>query len=88
MAFEVNSVPWSEAIMAGLPLVDRRDILQATIPAGARIQFSEALPGDAKAIFHLIDQAGLEGMVSKRNDSVYRSGNSTAWLKTKSLHRG
>jgi bifunctional non-homologous end joining protein LigD len=66
-----------------MPLEDRRDILQALIPAGGRIQFSQALPGDAKAIFHLIDQAGLEGMVSKRKDSKYRSGDSTAWLKTK-----
>ncbi|OWK21877.1 hypothetical protein AJ88_12645 [Mesorhizobium amorphae CCBAU 01583] len=32
--------------------------------------------------FH-VDQAGLEGMVAKRKDSKYRSGNSTAWLKTK-----
>ncbi|CAN7757781.1 hypothetical protein [Mesorhizobium sp. LjNodule214] len=31
-----------------------------------RIQVSQALPGDAKAIFHLVDQAGLEGMVSKQ----------------------
>ncbi|SJM34021.1 ATP-dependent DNA ligase (fragment) [Mesorhizobium delmotii] len=53
------------------------------IPEGGRIQFSQALPGDAKAIFHLVDQAGLEGMVSKRKDSKYRSGNATAWLKTK-----
>jgi DNA ligase D-like protein (predicted ligase) len=67
-----------------MPLIDRRDILEALVPAGQRIQFSQALPGDAKSIFHLIDQAGLEGMVSKRKDSVYRSGNSTAWLKIKS----
>lgn len=67
-----------------MPLVDRRDILEALIPADQHIQFSQALPGDAKSIFHLIDQAGLEGMVSKRKDSVYRSGNSTAWLKIKS----
>jgi ATP-dependent DNA ligase len=66
-----------------MPLVDRRDILEALIAAGQRIQFSQALPGDAKSIFHLIDQAGLEGMVSKRADCVYRSGNSTAWLKIK-----
>lgn len=64
-------------------LEDRRDILQAMIPTGGRIQFSQALPGDAKAIFALVDQAGLEGIVSKRKDSKYRSGNSTAWLKTK-----
>jgi ATP-dependent DNA ligase len=53
------------------------------IPEGGRIQFSQALPGDAKAIFHLVDQAGLEGMVSKRKDSKYRSGPSTNWLKAK-----
>ncbi|PBB67401.1 ATP-dependent DNA ligase [Mesorhizobium sp. WSM4312] len=67
-----------------MPLEDRRDVLRAMIPAGGRIQFSEALPGTGAAVFHLIDQAGLEGMVSKRKDSVYRSGNSTAWLKIKS----
>lgn len=67
-----------------MPLIDRRDILEALIPQGERIQFSQALPGEARSIFHLIDLAGLEGMVSKRKDSVYRSGNSTAWLKVKS----
>jgi len=61
-----------------MPLEDRREILQAMIPAGGRIQFSQALPGDAKAIFQLVDKTGLEGMVSKRKDSVYRSGPSTA----------
>lgn len=66
-----------------MPLVDRRDTLAAMIPAGRRIQFSEALPGEAKAVFHLIDEAGLEGMVSKRKDSKYRGGATTSWLKTK-----
>lgn len=66
-----------------MPLEDRREILSEMIPDGGRIQFSQPLPGDAKSIFHLIDQAGLEGMVSKRKESKYRSGNSTAWLKTK-----
>ncbi|SIT53177.1 hypothetical protein BQ8794_100068 [Mesorhizobium prunaredense] len=56
-----------------MPLEDRREILAGMIDPGSRIQFSEALPGDAKAIFHLVDQAGLEGMVSKRRDSKYRS---------------
>ncbi|ESX03355.1 ATP-dependent DNA ligase [Mesorhizobium sp. LSJC268A00] len=67
-----------------MALQERREILESMIPANIRIQFSQALPGDAKAIFHLIDDAGLEGMVSKRRDSKYRSGRSTAWLKIKS----
>jgi len=66
-----------------MPLEDRREILAALIPDGSRIQFSQPLPGDAKAIFHLVDQAGLEGMVSKQRDSKYRSGPSTSWLKAK-----
>lgn len=66
-----------------LPLEDRREILVGMIPTGGRIQFSQALQGDAKSIFHLIDLAGLEGMVSKRRDSKYRSGPSTNWLKAK-----
>ncbi|MER9236861.1 hypothetical protein NKI56_33530 [Mesorhizobium sp. M0622] len=67
--------------MRDMALEDRREILAEMIPDGGRIQFSQALPGEAKAIFHLIDQAGLEGMVSRRKDSKYRSGNSTAWLQ-------
>ncbi|RWF77787.1 MAG: ATP-dependent DNA ligase, partial [Mesorhizobium sp.] len=55
------------------PLEHRRDLLAGLIPPGSRIQFSEALPGNSKAIFHLLDQAGLEGMVSKRRGSKYRS---------------
>ncbi len=41
------------------------------------------MPGDAKSIFHLIDEADIEGMVSKRRDSKHRSGRSTNWLKIK-----
>ncbi|MBZ9709468.1 ATP-dependent DNA ligase [Mesorhizobium sp. ESP7-2] len=66
-----------------MPLEDRREILAEMIPEGRRIQFSQALPGEASAIFHLIDLAGMEGMVSKRRDSKYRSGPSTNWLKAK-----
>ena len=44
-----------------MPLEDRREILAEMIPKGSRIQFSEALVGTGAAVFHLVDQAGLEG---------------------------
>jgi len=53
-----------------MTLKDRRDILQALVPAGGHIQFSEALPGTGDAVYHLACEAGLEGIVSKRLDSV------------------
>lgn len=62
----------------------RREKLQSIVKPHSRIQFSEALPGDGAAIFYLADQAGLEGIVSKRADSKYRSGPSLNWQKTKS----
>ncbi|MER8595807.1 MULTISPECIES: hypothetical protein [unclassified Mesorhizobium] len=34
-----------------MALEDRREILAEMIPDGGRIQFSQALPGEAKAIF-------------------------------------
>ncbi|WP_457155275.1 ATP-dependent DNA ligase, partial [Mesorhizobium sp. P5_C1] len=47
--------------LRNMPLEDRREILAKMIPDGRRIQFSQALPGDAASIFHLVDKAGLEG---------------------------
>ncbi|ADV13007.1 ATP-dependent DNA ligase [Mesorhizobium ciceri] len=69
--------------LCDMALEDRREILEGMIPPDIRIQFSQALPGEASAVYHLVDQAGLEGMVSKRRDSKYRSGPSTSWLKVK-----
>ncbi|WP_348641132.1 hypothetical protein [Mesorhizobium sp. B2-3-15] len=60
-----------------VPLEDRREILAEMIPEGQHIQFSQALPDDAPSIFHLVEQAGMKGVVSKRKDSKYRSGPST-----------
>ncbi|MER9540179.1 hypothetical protein NKI53_30530, partial [Mesorhizobium sp. M0586] len=45
-----------------MALEERREILAGMIEPGGRIQFSEPLPGEAKAIFHLLDKAGLEGI--------------------------
>lgn len=69
--------------LRNMPVEDRREILQALVPTGGRIQFSESMPGTGDAVYHLVDQAGLEGMVSKRKDSAYRSGPTMNWRKIK-----
>ncbi|RVB97992.1 hypothetical protein EN883_32540 [Mesorhizobium sp. M7A.F.Ca.AU.002.06.1.1] len=65
----------------------RREMLFSIIKPNSRIQFSEALPGDAKSIFYLVEQAGLEGVVSKRIDSRYHGGPSSNWVKAKCWKR-
>lgn len=69
--------------LRNMPLEDRRDILQGMIEAGGRIQFSEAMPGTGDAVYYLADQTGQEGIVSKRRDSLYRSGPTMNWRKIK-----
>jgi bifunctional non-homologous end joining protein LigD len=67
----------------------RRDPLQvckATLAsiltrAGAGIRFNEHIEGDGPIVFGHACKLGLEGIVSKRKDSAYRSGRSPAWLK-------
>ncbi len=65
----------------------RRGALEGIVP-GNRIQFSGELDGKASDIFAQIDRVGLEGMVSKRKGSRYRSGPSTAWVKAKCYDTG
>jgi bifunctional non-homologous end joining protein LigD len=69
----------------------RRDPLQvrkatlASIVARARpgIRFNEHIEGDGPTVFAHACKMGLEGIVSKRKDSPYRSGRSLDWLKMK-----
>ncbi|RWA75785.1 MAG: DNA ligase [Mesorhizobium sp.] len=67
-----------------LPLLQRKQILRQLVEPGVgKIQYSEHFDGDALAIFRAIEKTGLDGVISKRADSPYRSGPSKTWLKTR-----
>jgi len=66
------------------PLIDRRARLEELVDKGGScIQFSESFTGDSDAFLRAVDRMGLEGIVSKKAGSRYRSGRSKTWLKTK-----
>jgi bifunctional non-homologous end joining protein LigD len=66
------------------PLQVRKATL-ASVLAKARpgIRFNEHIEGDGPTVFAHACKMGLEGIVSKRKDSDYRSGRSPDWLKMK-----
>ncbi|WP_292371869.1 hypothetical protein [Mesorhizobium sp.] len=70
-----------------MPLIDRREILEAMITRARAHPIQRGVAWTGTAVFHLVEQAGLEGIVSKRKESVYRNGNATAWLKAKAAYR-
>ncbi len=73
------------------PLIERRDLLRELVGAHNPtfpIQFSEAVAGSGADLLQAACGMGLEGIVSKRLDSPYRSGRQTTWLKTKCYEEG
>ena len=65
------------------PIEARRETLMRLVEGVDRILFSEALAAEGEVVFAKACELGLEGIVSKRAGSLYRSGKSRNWLKTK-----
>src|SRR6516164_1203562 len=66
------------------PLEVRKATLASIVAkAGPGILLNEHTEGDGPTVFAYACKMGLEGIVSKRKDSVYRSGRSPDWLKMK-----
>ena len=63
------------------PLEERRDALSRLVAGVDDIRFSESVADDGALVFAKARELGLEGIVSKRAGSHYRSGTSRNWLK-------
>src|SRR6266513_3376004 len=69
------------------PLEGRKATLEMMLTkAGPGIRFNEHIEGDGKTVFRHACKLGLEGIVSKRKESPYRSGRSPDWLKMKNAN--
>jgi ATP-dependent DNA ligase len=73
--------PWATAAA----LEGRKATLASVLAkAGPDLRLNEHLDQeDGEAVFRYACKLGLEGIVSKRKDSPYRSGRSPDWLKMK-----
>jgi bifunctional non-homologous end joining protein LigD len=66
------------------PLDLRKATLRSLlVKTGPGLRWNEHIEGDGETIFRHACKLGLEGIVSKRKDSPYRSGRSPDWLKMK-----
>jgi bifunctional non-homologous end joining protein LigD len=66
------------------PLDVRKATLRSLlVKVGPGLRWNEHIEGDGETIFRHACKLGLEGIVSKRKDSPYRSGRSLDWLKMK-----
>jgi bifunctional non-homologous end joining protein LigD len=69
------------------PLEGRKATLEMMLAnAGPGIRFNEHIEGEGETVFRHACKLGLEGIVSKRKGSLYRSGRSPDWLKMKNAN--
>ena len=84
MAAAFNLIELNGDDMRRDPLEVRKATLRSMLAkTGLGLRFNEHLEGDGPTVFAHACKMGLEGIVSKRKDSPYRSGRSPDWLKMK-----
>ena len=72
--------------LRGASLVGRKQLLEALLDNARGLQlirYVEHLDADASVVLEHVCKLGLEGIVSKRADALYRSGKRPEWVKTK-----
>jgi bifunctional non-homologous end joining protein LigD len=70
--------------LTGKTIMDRRIVLERVLKAAAGVQLGSYVEADGKALFQLTKEKGMEGIIAKRKNSIYRPGKRTSdWLKIK-----
>jgi bifunctional non-homologous end joining protein LigD len=72
------------------PLIERKEVLKELVASGTKstlLQYSDHQEGNGKLFFKSACEYGLEGIVSKRADSLYVSARNRNWLKVKCSKR-
>jgi bifunctional non-homologous end joining protein LigD len=70
--------------LTSLSLLRRKELLKKILPSDPKIKFSGHVSKEGVLFFNVVREKGLEGMIAKHSQSVYRMGwRSRQWLKVK-----
>jgi bifunctional non-homologous end joining protein LigD len=83
--YYVFDVLWHNGVdLTEKPILERRSVLERVIKPAPGIQLGQYVEAEGKALFVLTKEKGMEGIIAKRKDSIYRPGKRTSdWLKIK-----
>lgn len=71
------------------PLIDRKRLLERVLWPDETIRLTDHFEGDGPTIYRAAVGQGLEGIIGKRKDSLYRPGQRSAdWVKIKEVRTG
>ena len=91
MVFYLFDLPYLNGRdLRDLPLMERKRMLRDTLfgkPRNGALAYSDHHEAEGGDFFKAARNMGLEGVVSKRKDSPYRSGRGRDWVKSKCIDR-
>lgn len=89
LQYYLFDITWLEGKdLTGLPLTERKRLLESVMPQSPVIRLSEAFEIAGTEFFETASKMGLEGIVGKLKDSLYFPGARTdEWLKIKTSNR-
>jgi len=83
-AFDLLSIEGIDLTTA--PLRERKGLLEQLLQgADPRLFYSGHVEGHGPEVFEAARKQGMEGIISKRAESTYRSGRGNDWLKVKAV---
>jgi bifunctional non-homologous end joining protein LigD len=71
-----------------LPLERRKAILEKVLPPAGALRYSEHFETKGEALYEQVVRLGLEGIMAKKADSIYRAGRTANWLKIRADRTG
>lgn len=85
LQYHVFDILWCDGHdVRNMPLIERKKLLQKIVPQNSLIKYSDHVQTHGTALFAEMQKQGLEGIVAKKADSVYRENDrGNAWLKIK-----
>mgnify|MGYP000327153111 CR=1 FL=1 len=85
LAYYVFDILWLDGYnLMQAPLIQRKNILNQVDISGEMIRISEGFDVSGKDFFELAEKMGLEGLIAKHKDGLYKPGNrSKEWQKIK-----
>lgn len=79
---------YDNAVLFDMPLIARKEILQALLSKQNKIIFySDHIVGNGPKVFTKACKSNLEGIISKKVDSAYRQVRTQDWVKVKCVSR-
>jgi bifunctional non-homologous end joining protein LigD len=73
--YYVFDVMWHKGTdLTGKPILERKSVLERIIKLAPGIQLGQYVEAEGKALFDLTKEKGMEGIIAKPKDRIYRPG--------------